>query len=42
MALAPHTGVIDIAVPRKISGNVNIPAPAAITIGNWIKAGRVA
>ncbi len=42
MALAPHTGVIDIAVPRKISSNVTIPAPAASTIGNWIRAARTA
>lgn len=34
--LRPHVGVLDVGQPRKISGNITIPAPILATAANWL------
>lgn len=34
--LAPHLCALDLNEPRRISGNLSMPAPAVATIANWM------
>jgi len=34
--LRPHVGVLDVGGPRKISGNITLPAPVLATAANWL------
>jgi hypothetical protein len=34
--LAPHLTALDLNEPRRISGNLALPAPAVSTIANWM------
>lgn len=37
---APHLSVLDLRKPRTISKAVTIPAPAVVTMSNWLAEGQ--